>query len=187
MALIKCPECNHEMSDTAKVCPNCGYRACKKGAVQINAKVTGILITIVCVVAVILVIAGVIKKSKAKREETQKEESRKEKTQQGTDENSAEALRHYIEMLVNDGEIHEEIVAILGDNSSERELIRLNRNGIKFCLDTPKLQAVLTTEYGEQLNGSFFKSEKYKKQTFVVTIKTNGGSFGTMVNGKWEE
>lgn len=25
MALIRCPECNHEISDTAKFCPNCGY------------------------------------------------------------------------------------------------------------------------------------------------------------------
>ena len=26
MALIKCPECNHEVSDSAETCPNCGYR-----------------------------------------------------------------------------------------------------------------------------------------------------------------
>ena len=26
MALIKCPECNHDMSDTADFCPNCGYK-----------------------------------------------------------------------------------------------------------------------------------------------------------------
>lgn len=26
MALIKCPECNKEISDTAKRCPNCGYK-----------------------------------------------------------------------------------------------------------------------------------------------------------------
>ena len=25
MALINCPECGHQMSDTAKKCPNCGY------------------------------------------------------------------------------------------------------------------------------------------------------------------
>ena len=25
MALIKCPECSKEISDTAKNCPNCGY------------------------------------------------------------------------------------------------------------------------------------------------------------------
>lgn len=26
MALIKCPECGKETSDSAKVCPNCGFR-----------------------------------------------------------------------------------------------------------------------------------------------------------------
>lgn len=26
MALIKCPECNHEVSDQAKLCPHCGYK-----------------------------------------------------------------------------------------------------------------------------------------------------------------
>lgn len=25
MALIKCPECGHDVSDTASKCPNCGY------------------------------------------------------------------------------------------------------------------------------------------------------------------
>lgn len=24
MALIKCPECNHDVSDSAETCPNCG-------------------------------------------------------------------------------------------------------------------------------------------------------------------
>lgn len=26
MALINCPECGHQMSDTAKQCTNCGYK-----------------------------------------------------------------------------------------------------------------------------------------------------------------
>lgn len=26
MSLIKCPECQHGISDTAKNCPNCGYK-----------------------------------------------------------------------------------------------------------------------------------------------------------------
>ncbi len=26
MALIKCPECNKDVSDTAETCPHCGYR-----------------------------------------------------------------------------------------------------------------------------------------------------------------
>lgn len=30
MALIKCPECNKEVSDKAETCPHCGYRLKKK-------------------------------------------------------------------------------------------------------------------------------------------------------------
>lgn len=30
MALIKCPECNHDVSDSAETCPHCGYKI-KKG------------------------------------------------------------------------------------------------------------------------------------------------------------
>lgn len=26
MALIKCPECEKEMSDTLRKCPNCGFK-----------------------------------------------------------------------------------------------------------------------------------------------------------------
>ena len=26
MALMNCPECNKEISDTVKTCPNCGYK-----------------------------------------------------------------------------------------------------------------------------------------------------------------
>ena len=26
MALISCPECNREISDTVRKCPNCGYK-----------------------------------------------------------------------------------------------------------------------------------------------------------------
>ena len=34
MALIKCPECGKEISDTAKSCPNCGY---EKGKLEQNS------------------------------------------------------------------------------------------------------------------------------------------------------
>lgn len=34
MALIRCPECNHEISDTAKFCPNCGYVMKQEDPVQ---------------------------------------------------------------------------------------------------------------------------------------------------------
>lgn len=48
MALINCPECNHEISDTAKSCPNCGYTIRK----VINKKT----ISICCSAAVIVLL-----------------------------------------------------------------------------------------------------------------------------------
>lgn len=30
MALVKCPECGHEVSDKAAACPNCGYEMAQK-------------------------------------------------------------------------------------------------------------------------------------------------------------
>ena len=34
MALIKCPECGKEISDTAMNCPNCGYELKEKSIQQ---------------------------------------------------------------------------------------------------------------------------------------------------------
>lgn len=36
MALIRCPECNHEVSDSAEICPNCGYRIKKYSSTIVN-------------------------------------------------------------------------------------------------------------------------------------------------------
>ena len=35
MALIKCSECHKEISSSAKVCPNCGYKNEKKHALSV--------------------------------------------------------------------------------------------------------------------------------------------------------
>jgi len=48
MALVKCPECGKEISDTAKSCPNCGYVFKKKGTSKT-------IIRFVAVVAAIIV------------------------------------------------------------------------------------------------------------------------------------
>ena len=38
MAIIYCPDCHKEMSDTATVCPNCGYPYAQKLALYHRAK-----------------------------------------------------------------------------------------------------------------------------------------------------
>lgn len=72
MALIKCPECDSQVSDKAQCCPNCGFpvkdmiemeRKATQESIRIKRKkVMGIALTIVvlCVVAagVIAVIFG---------------------------------------------------------------------------------------------------------------------------------
>ena len=52
MALIKCPECGKEISDTVKKCPNCGYKNKKK----LNRK----KIVIICIISLVLLIGGCV-------------------------------------------------------------------------------------------------------------------------------
>lgn len=38
MALMKCPECGHDMSTLADACPNCGYKLVQDRKVNIEEK-----------------------------------------------------------------------------------------------------------------------------------------------------
>lgn len=55
MALVNCPECGKEVSDTIKICPSCGYRIKKK-----NKKKIIILIAIIIVLIAISVTVGLL-------------------------------------------------------------------------------------------------------------------------------
>lgn len=55
MALINCPECNKEISDTVKKCPYCGYRIKKK-----NSKKRPLIIVIILAAAIVVGICGTI-------------------------------------------------------------------------------------------------------------------------------
>lgn len=58
MSLINCPECNHEMSDTAKSCPNCGYNVKKylhnKSLKQKSTRMS--IIVVIVAICVILIL-----------------------------------------------------------------------------------------------------------------------------------
>jgi hypothetical protein len=67
MALINCPECNKEVSDTALTCPNCGYQL-KKPQVKAKPQPTkrktggcGTLLLAVVVVVILAFLGGLIK------------------------------------------------------------------------------------------------------------------------------
>lgn len=56
MALIKCPECGKEISDTVKNCPNCGYKMKKKSEKKSKKN----LMIILFVILVVLIVGGVV-------------------------------------------------------------------------------------------------------------------------------
>lgn len=64
MALIVCKECNKEVSNTAKVCPNCGAKI--KDRKTINKKLLIIGIILVIVVIAILVFLSILNNKKTK-------------------------------------------------------------------------------------------------------------------------
>ncbi len=66
MALIKCPECGKEISDTIKKCPNCGYKNKKK----LNKK----KIVIICIISLVLLIGGCISIITIKNNNTKQQE-----------------------------------------------------------------------------------------------------------------
>lgn len=53
MALINCPECKKEISDTAKICPHCGYK--------MNGNKNKVIIASVVIVAVLLAVFFLLK------------------------------------------------------------------------------------------------------------------------------
>lgn len=62
MALVNCPECQHEISDTLSNCPHCGYqlKPASKGKKALLPLII-VLVVIVCVVVGFLVYTNVIK------------------------------------------------------------------------------------------------------------------------------
>lgn len=77
MALIKCPECTHEVSDKALSCPNCGYRInAKKNVIESKFK-TSIIITLICII--IIGIIGILFISGSKRNDKKQDFTRADK------------------------------------------------------------------------------------------------------------
>ena len=61
MALINCPECEKEVSDSAKLCPHCGYKinskkasSLFKGISKTRLIIIGVLIVLIIIVAIFL-------------------------------------------------------------------------------------------------------------------------------------
>lgn len=68
MALIKCPECEKEISDTIKKCPNCGYKIKKTSKKAIVAIISALIVVLVGITTFV-VISSNNKKMEAKQYE----------------------------------------------------------------------------------------------------------------------
>lgn len=55
MALIKCPECQKEISDQSKACPNCGYRL-NTMSDEDKSKLKKIILACISIVLVVILI-----------------------------------------------------------------------------------------------------------------------------------
>lgn len=53
MALMNCPECNKEISDTVKTCPNCGYKIKRQN--NILSLLNNSIIFIFCIIVNIII------------------------------------------------------------------------------------------------------------------------------------
>lgn len=59
MALIKCPECNKEVSDTVKKCPHCGYKISNKSKKDRKIIILIIAIAIIVIICIIKAIGNI--------------------------------------------------------------------------------------------------------------------------------
>jgi uncharacterized membrane protein YvbJ len=53
MALIKCKECGHDVSTTAKTCPNCGAPTAKARQTDTSTSVARIILMVLAVISII--------------------------------------------------------------------------------------------------------------------------------------
>ena len=87
MAMIKCPECNNDISDTAKKCVHCGYKFKK----EINKKLTKtIIISVISLIVIIASIVTIILIVNKGNEQRRKREEEKAEMQRIKDEEKRE-------------------------------------------------------------------------------------------------
>jgi len=82
MALINCPECQHEVSDTVKACPHCGYSIAKEEptkvevtSVSFKSKNPKKLLKVVVAIVALIVVVAVSLSLKAKNDQKISEEN----------------------------------------------------------------------------------------------------------------
>lgn len=72
MAMVKCKECNKDVSSSAKTCPNCGIEAPgeqKASTQKPQASISGIQHVLIGVVALFIIIGWIVKSDQSERSE----------------------------------------------------------------------------------------------------------------------
>lgn len=70
MALINCPECGKEISDSTKICPHCGYKLKNKSDGK-KWMIPVIIISVVVIIALIITAVTLIGKKESSKNDTQ--------------------------------------------------------------------------------------------------------------------
>lgn len=73
MSIIKCPECGHQVSDKAPVCPNCGVEIAGKIKKKSNSNKSILIISVILAVIVLGICVYVYNKAQSDKEEEQYE------------------------------------------------------------------------------------------------------------------
>jgi type IV pilus assembly protein PilA len=128
------------------------------------------LVELIVVVAIMAVLVGILAPAYL---------SYVEKTRRGTDENTAEEVRHSIEVATADLKVYDQVA-----NSGNVQVSFSDGNVI-----ANKATGALKTELEDVYSDKKFelKSKKYKNDTYTVTIRlnTNNNGAACTVTGAW--
>ncbi|MBO4695675.1 MAG: hypothetical protein J5643_00175 [Lachnospiraceae bacterium] len=116
-----------------------------------------------------------------------KAESSEEAFLESLDEETAEELRHFIEIELADIDTYDEMEAALGDALGYREMFVLTSDGLRYLSNLPEIKKRLNNNYGDTLSkGNCFKSKKYKNREYIISVKLPAKSKDAMqIVGIW--
>lgn len=124
MAIIKCPECQHDVSDQAVSCPNCGYPIADKMAEQKKSSRAHVTIVVVSLVIIGLAAAAswwIFFHGDKDSEETQAFESIMRYEQENNVDSLSESLNLYLDTYTPEAQHYSQVKDISDKFVAERD------------------------------------------------------------------
>ena len=129
------------------------------------------------------------------KKDTPVKEDAKEAEKQVEDENLAEEIRHFVEVVAfSEPEFYKKLADSIPDGEKGVDVIRIGKNRIEYCIDSPELEEWVAEIYGEEQLKKFladgFNSAKYCEMEYTVTFQENqseADSYEYEVIGTWKE